>query len=213
MPNVAQNHGPYTRCSMDGHTPSMPKSIGVEPNEKIWLNLGCGFRPRPGFVNVDKYDNCDPDVVHDLNVFPYPWEDESVDGIIMWHVLEHLDDWWAVFLECVRILRPGAVMQIRVPDATTDAAITYRDHYHIFDIHSFHGIRGRSGSGTNAGAELISESVPIEMVSYERVPYTHYRWMTHWPFQFILRFCASHLRNFFFEQRFLFVRVGDSDGQ
>ena len=198
---------------MGGHVPGNPKSIGVEPDESVWLNLGCGYKQRAGFVNVDKYDNCDPDVICDLNVFPYPWDDESVDGIIMWHCLEHLDDWWAVFLECVRILRPGAVMQIRVPDATTDGAITYRDHYHIFDIHSFHGIRGRSGSGFNAKAELTSETVPIEMIDYVRVPYTRYKWMSRKPFRPILRFCADHLRNFFYEQRFTFVKIGDDNGQ
>lgn len=210
---VKQSNGSYDRRVMVGHVPGNPKSIGVKPNEKVWLNLGCGFKQRPEFVNVDKYDNCDPDVVHDLNVFPYPWDDESVDGIIMSHCLEHLDDWWAVFLECVRILRPGAAMNIRVPDATTDAAVTYRDHYHIFDLHSWHGIRGRSGSGTNAGAEIISDTVPIEMVGYMRVPYQKYRWMVRRPFRPLLAFCADHLRNFIFEQRFTFVKIGEDSGQ
>ncbi len=80
----------------------------------VCLNLGCGFVHKPGFINVDLFDCCRPDVRWDLNKFPYPWDDNSVDNIEMWHVLEHLEDWWTVFLECTRILKMGGTLDIRV---------------------------------------------------------------------------------------------------
>ena len=179
-----------------------------QANKPIFLNLGCGFKKKDGFVNVDAFDICKPDVVHDLNVFPYPWEDDSVAGIEMWHTLEHLDNWWGVFLECTRILKPGGYLDIRVPDESSTSAGTYRDHNHIFSQYSFHGIGARAGWGTNAWAALENEKVPLIMEDYKQVPFKQYYWMTRWPFRWLLLFCAIHLRNFIHEQRFYFIKVG-----
>jgi predicted SAM-dependent methyltransferase len=55
------------------------------------LNLGCGSDYRQGYINVDRVSGV-ADVVHDLNVFPYPWSDNSVDEIVARHILEHLED-------------------------------------------------------------------------------------------------------------------------
>lgn len=172
----------------------------------VLLNLGAGLNPLPKpFINVDAYGT--PDVRWDLNVTPYPWEDNSVDGIEMWHVLEHLDDWWAVFCECARILKVGGYLHIRVPDESSKTALTYRDHNHVFSLASFHGIAGRT-SGTNAWAITEEGKVPLALVEYYQVPYTDYQWMIKWCPR-ILKFCADHLRNFIHEQRFIFRKIGD----
>ena len=55
----------------------------------------------------------DPDVVHDLNVLPYPFEDNTFDEIHAYEVLEHCGrqgDWqffFDQFAEFWRILKPG----------------------------------------------------------------------------------------------------------
>ena len=54
------------------------------------LNLGCGDIKSEGWVNVDKYDSFDADAVHDLEVIPWPFDDNSCDEISLIHVLEHL---------------------------------------------------------------------------------------------------------------------------
>lgn len=176
--------------------------------EPVFLNLGCGFKKKIGFTNVDAFDICAPDQLHDLNMFPYPWPDNSVDGIEMFHILEHLDDWWQVILECARILKPGGYLDIRVPDESSASALTYRDHNHVFSLCSFHGIQDRSGWGTNAWAATEDSKVPLVMVEYHQVPFRQYEWMTCWPFRYLLVFCSKHLRNFIWEQRFLFKKVG-----
>jgi SAM-dependent methyltransferase len=62
-----------------------------------------------------------PDVVHDLNVIPYPFEDDSFDEIHAYDVLEHLGaqgNWrsfFAQFSELHRILKPGGVLCALVP--------------------------------------------------------------------------------------------------
>lgn len=172
--------------------------------QPIILNLGCGNNKGIGRVNVDAYG--DPDVVWDLQEFPYPWDDNSVDGIEMYHVLEHLPDWWSAFKECARILKPGGYLDIHVPDESSPTALTYRDHCHVFSINSFHGIIDAQ-SGTNAWAETEINSVPLKMINYYQVPFKKYEWMTKWC-SWLLRFCANHLRGFIWEQQFYFIKLG-----
>ena len=54
------------------------------------LNLGSGTKKIKDYVNVDKYETLKPDIVHDLEKFPYPFKDNSVKNIILSHVLEHI---------------------------------------------------------------------------------------------------------------------------
>ena len=49
------------------------------------LNLGCGKDYIDGWVNVDFYDDSKCDVTHDLEEFPWPWEDDSVSEIRIIH--------------------------------------------------------------------------------------------------------------------------------
>lgn len=177
------------------------------------LNLGCGFTKFVGanWTNVDKYNICNPDMVHDLDIIPYPWPDNTFDYIYANHVFEHLRDWWGALVECSRILKPGGHLEVRVPDESSSSALTYRDHLHVFYITSFHGIgKGRNNiyrSGTNAWAKTIEGTVPLDLVFYHRVPHREYAWMRHWPFIHLLKFCAAHMRNFIWEQQFIFRKL------
>lgn len=86
------------------------------------LNLGCGLKRMPGFVNVDKYG--DPDLRQDLEEFPWPWADGSVQEIVLHHVLEHLgrtpDLYFGVIKELYRVCRNGARIAITVPHPRHD---------------------------------------------------------------------------------------------
>ena len=83
------------------------------------LNLGCGFNKIEGYTNVDNFEGCEPDVVHDLNVTPWPFEADSVDEIIMIHCLEHLGETTATYLgiikEMYRVCKADALIKIIVP--------------------------------------------------------------------------------------------------
>ena len=94
------------------------------------LNLGAGKNHKSGFINVDKFG--DPDVMHDLEVFPWPWGDSSVDEILMNHILEHLGGTTEVFLgvmkELYRVCKPGAKITINCPHPRHDDFISDPTH-------------------------------------------------------------------------------------
>jgi hypothetical protein len=89
------------------------------------LNLGCGQNKKAGYVNVDKYDSFQPDVVWDLEIFSWPFEDNSADEIVMYHSLEHMGASTECFLsiikELYRVSAPGAQIHIDVPHPRSDA--------------------------------------------------------------------------------------------
>jgi SAM-dependent methyltransferase len=55
--------------------------------------------------------------IHDLRR-PFPWDSGSVDCIYSSHTLEHLtrEEGLSVMRECCRVLRPGGIIRIVVPD-------------------------------------------------------------------------------------------------
>ena len=60
------------------------------------LNLGCGNDLKEGYVNVDIVDY-GGNTIHDINKFPYPFEDNTFDEVLASHVLEPLFPEYKVF--------------------------------------------------------------------------------------------------------------------
>lgn len=88
------------------------------------LNLGCGHRKLDGWRNVDRVPACAPDEVVDLERLPWPWADDSVEEVLLSHVLEHLgaaaDVYLGIMKELYRVCRPGARITIIVPHPRSD---------------------------------------------------------------------------------------------
>lgn len=100
------------------------------------LNLGAGNRIIEGAVNHDRtIHRPEISVAHDLNILPWPWPDNSFDVISARAVFEHLDvDLVGCLNECWRILRPGGVLDIKLPywkSETTFDDPTHRRGYGI----------------------------------------------------------------------------------
>jgi predicted SAM-dependent methyltransferase len=62
----------------------------VKPSP-IKLDIGCGTRKKEGFVGMDRRQFPGVDVVHDINAYPWPLADSSVEEVSCTHVLEHLE--------------------------------------------------------------------------------------------------------------------------
>lgn len=91
------------------------------------LLIGCGNRRDKRFdpaglfewqdlTTVDHDPNCGADVVHDLEICPWPFDDDSFDEVHAICVLEHLGrqgdyrSFFATFGEIWRILKPDGIL-------------------------------------------------------------------------------------------------------
>ena len=64
---------------------------------KSVLDLGCGNRKKPGAIGVDINPNAQADIIHDLNKFPYPFEDSTFDEIYADNTIEHLEKYYMCY--------------------------------------------------------------------------------------------------------------------
>lgn len=118
------------------------------------LLIGCGNKRektihKPGcaewvdLVTLDIDPNAKPDVVHDLDVLPYPFEDDQFDEIHAYEVLEHCGrqgDWrffFGQFSEFWRILKPGGVMCGTCPSLASRWAWGDPGHTRVIQPESF----------------------------------------------------------------------------
>ena len=96
------------------------------------LNLGCGEFKKEGYLNLDISSAVRPDLIHDLNVFPYPFHDSQFDVVEADHVLEHLENPFLVMKELHRISKNKASVTLRVPHFSRGFA--HPEHKRGFDI-------------------------------------------------------------------------------
>ena len=100
-------------------------------------NFGCGRQKLAGYVGVDIVEMPTVEIVCDFNIFPYPMADSSAEEILMDNVLEHLNEPMKVLEEVFRILKPGAIVKIFVPNCKSNSAFTDPTHKHFFTENSF----------------------------------------------------------------------------
>jgi predicted SAM-dependent methyltransferase len=84
---------------------------------KRMLNIGCGARYHPDFVNIDLYKASNE--VDEANIKkPLVFEDNSFDVIYLSHLLEHLnrEEGEGLLKECYRVSKPGGIVRVVVPD-------------------------------------------------------------------------------------------------
>ncbi len=109
----------------------------VPPDWKV-LDVGCGDHKKvPWAVGLDIVKTAAADVVHDLNRYPWPFEDNSFDLIVASHVVEHIDDILTLCGELHRIAKPGALVRIATPHYTSPDAWADPTHRHAFGFRSF----------------------------------------------------------------------------
>jgi predicted SAM-dependent methyltransferase len=90
-----------------------------ENSDNLLVNIGAGPHGKPGWINIDAYEMPSINCVYDCRK-SLPFPDDSVKGIFCEHFFEHIDytEEAPYFLsECYRVLKPGGVIRLIVPDA------------------------------------------------------------------------------------------------
>lgn len=143
------------------------------PLRRPFLNVGCGRRFHPSWVNID-IQPTDPQVMpHDIRD-GLRFQDESFEVVYHSHVLEHLSphDGLTLLRECYRVLKPGGTIRVAVPDLEEIARLylqslelarqghrDWQDNYDWIMIELYdQAVREMSGGGH--GAYLNRDSIP-----------------------------------------------------
>lgn len=98
------------------------------------LNLGCGTTKIPGAFSVDIVKNSTVDLVHDLNNFPWPLQDDHFDAVIMKHVIEHLKDIPKTMNEILRVCKNSALIYVETPHYTNNSS--WGDPCHFWHLNT-----------------------------------------------------------------------------
>jgi len=99
------------------------------------LNWGCGGWAQPGWINSDMKEGPGIDISCDIRE-GLPLEDDSMDYIAAIHALPEipLPELVPVLQELRRVLKPGGVMRLSLPDLLKGIAAYYRNDRDYFLI-------------------------------------------------------------------------------
>jgi SAM-dependent methyltransferase len=152
------------------------------------LNLGAGLdRSVPDAVTVDRSPLVNPDVLHDLDVVPWPIESDGFDLIICREILEHLTDLVRAMEEIHRVARRGARIHITTPHFSCANSFTDPTHRHHLGYFSFDYFTGGNEWGfyTPARFRLVGRHIRF----FGRYKNLHVSWLANrFP-----RFYEEHL--------------------
>ena len=105
--------------------------------EKKILNLGSGQKKNNAGIRLDINPDVKPDILHDLNKFPYPFESEYFDIITLDNVLGELESLWKVMDEIYRISKTGGEIIISVPYFRSAYAFIHPNIKSFFTVNTF----------------------------------------------------------------------------
>lgn len=112
------------------------------------LDIGCGRHKDQGWVGMDIQALDGVDIVHDLNVHPWPVESESVEAAKAWHIVEHIPPVAVTergtrrpFLEFMdeawRVMRVGGRLDVETPYGSSDGFLHDPTHCNPCDELTF----------------------------------------------------------------------------
>jgi predicted SAM-dependent methyltransferase len=111
------------------------KALALAAKGDVRLHLGCGGERKAGWVNMDLLG--DPvDVAWNL-ANSLPFDSGSVVAIFHEHLLEHLplEAGDSFMRECFRVLKPGGILRVGVPDAGRLIRSYAGDRGYLEDLH------------------------------------------------------------------------------
>ena len=101
------------------------------------LDFGCSTNKTEKAIGVDIDISNRPDVIFDLNRFPYPLKDSVADRVVAKHILEHLGDLYGIFREVHRVLKKDGEFIIEVPHFSSRVAYSEPEHNRFYSYFMF----------------------------------------------------------------------------
>lgn len=152
------------------------------------LEIGAGRdRSVPGAITVDRVAATNPDVVHNLDVTPWPFADNSFDMVRCKDVIEHVGDAVATMQEIYRVLAPGGHVEISTPHYSCSNSWTDPTHTRHLGYFSFDYFTGENEWDFYSGVKF--RYVQRHLRFYGRIKNRHWEWIANrWP-----RFYEEHL--------------------
>lgn len=149
---------------------------------KSYLNLGCGSRYHPSWTNIDIASLGHGVIQHDLRC-GIPLCDESCAVVYHAALLEHMRyaDAVALLIECYRVLKPGGIIRVGVPDLEKACqlylekltAVLNGDEVAVHDydwlLLELYDQAVREKSGGLMREYLCQNSLPNETFVYQRI--------------------------------------------
>ncbi|MEK7555434.1 MAG: methyltransferase domain-containing protein [Patescibacteria group bacterium] len=91
--------------------------IKFRNSKNFYINVGCGEKGISGFINIDANPLRPKILLYDVRL-KLPFSDDSATIIYVSNILEHfyLDELANILKEFRRIMRPGGILRIVVPD-------------------------------------------------------------------------------------------------
>ena len=108
-------------------------------NGGLRLNLGCGNKPRKGFLGIDLGDNTTADVRMDVLAYLHSLPDGCVAEVYSRHMLEHLDPpaLRSLLQQLDRVLMADGQLHLVVPHYSNPYFHSDPTHRQAFGVHTF----------------------------------------------------------------------------
>lgn len=144
------------------------------------LDIGCGNRKLPGATGIDSLALPAVDIVHDLDIFPWPVQSGSMDLVFANHYLEHANDVLKTLGEIHRILKPEGRLVVQVPYFRSVDAVTDPTHRHFFTANTL---------------DYVIEGTKLRTYAYTPFSFSKIGFWYGWPHE-SKRFIARAFKNF-----------------
>lgn len=160
------------------------------------IELGCGLRKAEGAIGLDINPRSDADVLCNLDFGNLPFRDSSVDKVLAYDVLEHVDNFVAVVEDIWRILKPGGILEVSAPFMSSVNYFSDPTHRRAFTSKSFdYFIKGTTSSEYRySDTEFLLNSVEYEKNEYE---------CRHFINRMIIRWANNNMEKY--ERRYAFI--------
>ncbi len=108
------------------------------------INFGCGNDKRKGYINVDSSKDVRPDKIWNLEKTPLPFKDDSIDEILVYHVLEHIQEFIPLMHDFWRICKDKTIIKIKTPFYSSWGQFNDPTHVRFFTPFTFTYFEGEN---------------------------------------------------------------------